>query len=235
MIRMEIWGERALFSRPEFKVERVTYDVITPSAARGILTALYWHPGMAWHVDRIYVLNPFSYTSIRRNEVKSVALASLIQRAMNGKEQPLMVNASSPSERSQRASMLLRDVHYVIEAHFSMTKKAAPTDSPEKFQSIIRRRLKKGQCYYEPYFGCREFPVSFQEWAGGDIQTTYPDEIIDLGHMLYDLDYSVPGRIRPLFFHAVLENGVLDLTKRRGGEPAGSVRGECAHGAPVAV
>ena len=153
-IKMEVWGDRALFTRPEMKVERVSYDVPTPSAARGMLEAVYYHPGLHWKIDRIYILNPIRFTNVRRNEVDSKILASDLRGVIQGSEKKLGIFTSNSIQ--QRASLMLRDVHYVIEAHFDMTDKASPEDNPGKFQDIIKRRLKRGQCYTQPYLGCRE-------------------------------------------------------------------------------
>ncbi len=206
MIQLEVWGDYALFSRPELKVERVSYDVPTPSAARGIVEAIYYHPGLQWHIDRIYVLNPIRFVSVRRNEVTSKISARNMRQAMQGGNQALYMAA--PQEIVQRASLLLQDVHYVIEAHFEMTPKASPSDNPGKFQDIVTRRMEKGQCFHTPYFGCREFPVRFGRWGGGPIKTI--GETRDLGLMLYDFDYTDPKNITPTYFRAKLENGVLD-------------------------
>ena len=206
MIELEVWGDYALFSRPELKVERVSYDVPTPSAARGIVEAIYYHPGLQWHIDRIYVLNPIRFVSVRRNEVTSKISARNMRQAMQGGNQALYMAA--PQEIVQRASLLLQDVHYVIEAHFEMTPKASPSDNPGKFQDIVTRRMEKGQCFHTPYFGCREFPVRFRRWGGGPIKTI--GETRDLGLMLYDFDYTDPKNITPTYFRAKLENGVLD-------------------------
>ena len=207
MIQLEVWGPYALFSRPELKVEKVSYDVPTPSAARGIVEAVYFHPGLRWYIDRIYVLNPISFTSIRRNEVLSKISARNVRQAAQGGRQELYLAA--PQEIVQRSSLLLQDVHYVIEAHFEMTSKAAPSDNPGKFQDIVTRRMEKGQCYTTPYLGCREFSASFRRWAGGPIKTI--KETRDLGLMLYDFDYTDPQNITPTYFRARLENGVLDV------------------------
>lgn len=206
MIQLEVWGDYALFSRPELKVERVSYDVPTPSAARGIVEAVYYHPGLQWHIDRIYVLNPIRFVSVRRNEVTSKISARNMRQAMQGGNQALYMAA--PQEIVQRASLLLQDVHYVIEAHFEMTPKASLSDNPGKFQDIVTRRMEKGQCFHTPYFGCREFPVRFRRWGGGPIKTI--GETRDLGLMLYDFDYTDPKNITPTYFRAKLENGVLD-------------------------
>lgn len=208
-VKVEVWGEYACFSRPELKVERMSYDVMTPSAARGLLDAIYFHPGLRWVVDAIHVLKPIQFTGIRRNEVKSVILASNVKKAMNGGDLPLYINTSADIQ--QRAATVLRDVHYVIDAHFVMTDKASPGDSEGKFCDIMRRRLEKGQCYHQPCFGTREFPAAFRKWQGGEITTAYPDEDRELGLMLYDMDYSNPENITPMFFRAKLERGVLHV------------------------
>ena len=207
MIRLEVWGPYALFSRPELKVEKVSYDVPTPSAARGMVEAVYFHPGLRWHIDRIYILNPISFTNIRRNEILSKISARNVRQAAQGGRQELYL--ATPQEIVQRSSLLLQDVHYVIEAHFEMTGKAAPSDNPGKFQDIVTRRMEKGQCFSTPYLGCKEFPASFRRWPGGQIRTI--DETRDLGLMLYDFDYTDPQNITPTYFRARLENGVLDV------------------------
>ena len=206
MIQLEVWGTYALFSRPELKVERVSYDVPTPSAARGIVESVYYHPGLTWIIDRIYVLNPIRFVSIRRNEVTDKISGSNVRQAAQGGGQPLYLVTSQ--KIVQRTSLLLQDVHYVIEAHFEMTDRAAPSDNPGKFQDIVTRRMERGQCFHTPYFGCREFPVSFRRWLGGPIPTI--DETRDLGLMLYDFDYSNPAAITPTYFRARLEHGVLN-------------------------
>ena len=215
-IQAEFWGPYACFTRPEMKVERVSYDVPTPSAARGMLEAVYWHPGILWHIDRIYVLNPIEgrqttegeieTMSLRRNEMSSKILASDLRAAMQGAKKELYIATSQ--ERQQRTALILKNVHYVVEAHFTLTDKAAPGDNPGKFQDIMKRRLDKGQCYHQPYFGCREFPAAFRRWVGGGVPTMPITR--DLGYMLYDMDYSDPENIHPTFFHAMLENGVLE-------------------------
>lgn len=208
-VKVRVWGDLALFSRPEMKVERCSYDVMTPSAARGILEAIYWHPGLRWIIDKIYVRRPIQFTSIRRNEVKSKISGSNVMTVMNGGSKPLYI--SSREDIVQRASILLREVDYVIEAHFEMTEQANAGDNPGKFKDIIMRRLKRGECYHMPYFGCREFPAHFKLFEEEDVDTAYTNEVRELGYMLFDMDYSDPENIQPMFFRAVLENGVLDV------------------------
>lgn len=209
-VKVRVWGDYALFTRPEMKVERCSYDVMTPSAARGILEAIYWHPGMRWVIDYIYVKKPIRFTSIRKNEVKSKILASNVLPVYNGNFKPLYI--SSKADIVQRASLLLSDVEYVIEAHFEMTDKANESDNPGKFKDIIRRRLKRGECFHTPYFGCREFPVKFSLCEEEEICTAYEnEEERDLGYMLYDMDYSDPDNIQPMFFRAIMKKGIIDV------------------------
>ena len=208
-VKVEVWGDYALFSRPELKVERVSYDVMTPSAARGLLEAIYWHPGMRWIIDKIYVLNPIRFTNIRRNEVSAVLSSAKAKAAMAGSKEELYICTQDYIQ--QRAAMVLQDVHYVIEAHFVLTEKASPGDNAGKFCEIMRRRLEKGQCYHKPCFGTREFPVHFRPWQGGEPQTAYPNENRELGFMLYDMDYTDSENIHPQFFRATLQRGVLDV------------------------
>lgn len=207
-IKVEVWGDYACYSRPEMKVERVSYDVMTPSAARGLLEAVFWHPGMRWIIDRIHVCAPIRFTNIRRNEVKDTISARTAKNAMERGES---IYLAAPESIQQRAAMVLRDVHYVIEAHFEMTNKASPTDNPGKFQEIMRRRLEKGQFYHQPCFGVREFPANFKICT--EIPPC-PEELKgqkDLGWMLLDMDYSDPESIRPCFFRATLNNGILEV------------------------
>lgn len=209
-VRLEAWGDYACFTRPEMKVERVSYDVMTPSAARGILEAIFWHPGMKYVIDRIHVLSPIAFANIRRNEVKSKVSASAVYEHMTGGGKNLYLNTSEDIQ--QRAAMILQNVRYVIEAHFELVPdKMGAGDSVGKFSEMLKRRIEKGQCYHRPYFGCREFPVQFQMWKEKDIPTAYPNETRDLGFMLYDMDYRDQQNIRPMFFRAKLENGILDL------------------------
>lgn len=206
-IKMEVWGEYACFTRPEMKVERVSYDVPTPSAARGMVESVYYHPGLKWHVDKIYVCKPIRFTNILRNEVASKISARNVLTEANGKKRSYI---DRNADIQQRATTMLRDVHYVIEAHFEMTDQANPSDNPGKFQDIVKRRLRSGQAYMQPYLGCRECTAHFRLWEGGDIPTI--DETRDLGYMLYDMEYSDPENIQPMFFRAQMVHGVIDLT-----------------------
>ena len=234
---IEVWGDYACFTRPEMKTERVSYDMITPSAARGLVEAIYWHPGLRYTVDRIYLLKPFGldpvdeasteeytqrpirFTNIRRNEVKSTLSARSARTVMERGKGELYLCTSDDIQ--QRAALLLRDVRYVIEAHFDMTSQAAPGDNPGKFQDIVKRRIKKGQFYHQPCFGCREFPAHFR-WC--EELPPCPKELLgerDLGWILYDMDYTNPEDIRPLFFRGTLRDGVLEVPARESGEVRG--------------
>lgn len=208
-ISLEVWGDYACFSRPEMKVERVSYDVMTPSAARGLIEAIFWHPGLRWVIERIQVCAPIRFTNIRRNEVKDVISARTVKTAMEQGRGELYL--ATPNSIQQRAAMVLKDVRYVIDAHFELTDKAAPSDNAGKFQEMTRRRIEKGQFYHQPCFGVREFPAHFQMCAE---RPTCPDELKgerDLGWMLLDMDYSDPANIRPKFFRAVMRDGVIEV------------------------
>lgn len=206
-IRMEVWGDYACFTRLEAKADRVSYDVPTPSAARGMVESVYYHPGLEWKIDKIFVLAPIVFTNLRRNEVKSKVQKKTAYDAMTGNPIPLYLEAFNDIE--QRTTVMLKDVHYVIEAHFNMTNRANAGDNKGKFQDIVKRRLRKGACYSQPYLGTRECTAHFRLWQDGHIPTI--QETRDLGIMLYDVNYSDPNNIHPMFFRARMENGVIDL------------------------
>ncbi|MDR2753616.1 MAG: type I-C CRISPR-associated protein Cas5c [Oscillospiraceae bacterium] len=208
-IKVAVWGDYALFTRPEMKVERVSYDVMTPSAARGIIEAVYWKPAIKWVIDKIAVCEPIRFTNIRRNEVKEKITGSRVRTAMTNGELPEPIVAAKAIQ--QRAAMVLKDVCYSIEAHFELTGKAGETDTKEKHYNIALRRLQKGQCYHQPCFGCREFPAKFA-LADALPHKAPIAESRDLGYMLYDMDFLDKEDIQPTFFRARLQNGVLDLT-----------------------
>ena len=202
---LEVWGDYALFSRPEMKVERVSYDVITPSAARGILEAIYWHPSIRYKVLRIFVLNKIKFANIRRNEVTKKISATNVKKFIKSKKGELYLATSE--KRTQRFSMVLKDVHYVIEALIETNN-----ENLIKTYNILERRLIKGQCYHTPYFGTREFPANFKLCENiCKIKTAYSNEVRDLGFMLYDMDYSDKNNIRPIFFRAKMENGIINV------------------------
>jgi CRISPR-associated protein Cas5d len=208
-IMLKVTGDYACFTRPEMKVERVSYDVMTPSAARGILEAIYWKPAIRWKIDRIHVLNQIQFDNIRRNEVEGVISAEKVRNAMKGSDAKLFLDSSA--NRQQRASYLLRDVSYCIDAHFELTGKAGSDDTVEKHYNIALRRMRKGQCFHQPYFGCREFPVTF-ELVEGDIPCScYAGTYRDLGFMLYDINFD--NQMNPIFFRAEMQDGVIDIER----------------------
>ncbi len=208
-IAIRICGEYALFTRPEMKVERVSYDVITPSAARGIIEAVYWKPAIRWEIDRIRVLNEIQFTNIRRNEVSDKISTREAERRMNGATEPFFIDATA--QRQQRAAMVLRNVDYIIEAHFVLTDRAGPEDTVEKHYNIVLRRLRKGQYHHAPCLGTREFPARVELVEGNPIPASPLKGTRDLGWMLYDLDFTNPKDIQPKFFRAELRDGLLDL------------------------
>jgi len=204
-VKLKVWGDFACFTRPEMKVERVSYDVMTPSAARGVLEAIYWKPAFRWVVDSIQVLNPIRFDSVRRNEVGAKLPLGAITRAMNYGTSS--VELLIEEERQQRAALVLRDVAYVIEAHFEFT--GEEDRNPAKHQEIFERRAGRGQCFQQPYLGCREFPASFELLeTGAQPESSLAGER-DLGWMLLDLDYG--DEIHPRFFHAMMRNGLITV------------------------
>ncbi|SKA67871.1 type I-C CRISPR-associated protein Cas5c [Desulfobaculum bizertense] len=215
-IKLRVSGDFACFSRPEMKVERVSYDVITPSAARGILEAIYWKPAIRWIIDRIHVINPIRFTNFRRNEVENKIPFNNITKTMKRGEGQLVQFADK--ERQQRASMLLRDVEYVLEAHFEATG-TGDGGNTGKHADIFRRRAEKGQCFHRPYLGCREFPCDFALLTGDTPATriSSPAESTrDLGFMLWDIDFAHNNT--PMFFHARMENGIVDIPQPNSSE-----------------
>jgi CRISPR-associated protein Cas5d len=206
-IKLRVWGDYACFTRPEMKVERVSYDVMTPSAARGILEAIHWKPAIRWVIDKIHVLRPIKFDNVRRNEVSSKIPKPNPETAMrDGKRLYFLVDDGS--NRQQRATTLLRDVEYVIEAHFELTEQAGADDNEGKHQSIFNRRAKNGQFYHQPCLGCREFPASFElledEVPASHYVGQQPKE---LGYMLLDIDFA--NDMTPLFFKAIMEDGII--------------------------
>jgi CRISPR-associated protein Cas5d len=206
-VRLKIFGDYACFTRPEMKSERVSYDVPTPSAVRGILEALHWKPAITWRVDAVHVMRPIRFESIRRNELASKAPVGTIRSVMkNGGAFPAVF---IEEDRQQRASLVLKEVEYYVEAHFVLTDKAGPDDAPGKHLDIFNRRLAKGQVYHRPCLGCREFPAFVEpaESVPPSPLAALPDGNRDLGWMLYDLDYATDHT--PMFFRANLEKGVM--------------------------
>lgn len=213
-IKLHIWGDYACFTRPEMKVERVSYDVITPSAARGILDAIHWKPAIRWVIDKIHVLQPVRFESIRRNEVGSKISASKIKTAMRSQStHGLYLLADDSTERQQRASTILRNVAYIIEAHFELTDLATEEDNEGKHLDTFNRRSRKGQCFQQPCMGVREFPAYFsliEPAAPLPVSELTPEQKNrDLGWMLHDIDFA--NGMMPHFFKAELKDGVITV------------------------
>ena len=212
-IKVLAQGPRACFTRPEMKAERVSYDVITPSAARGLVEAVYWKPAIRWHIDRIEVLNEIRFDTFRRNELGGKLSYRNAKTAMERGEE---VYEAANDDRQQRATMYLRDVAYLIDAHFTLTDRAGEDDTVQKHYNIALRRLRKGQCFNQPYFGCREFPASLSLVEGSD---EGPESFYagsgerDLGFMLYDIDFD--HDMEPQFFRAAMRDGVIDVARAR--------------------
>lgn len=211
--RLYVRGRNALFTRPESKAERVSYDVPTPSAARGILEAIHWKPAFRWVIDRIHVLNPIRFESIRRNEVsvKAPKPKTICMAARNGQASSLVINAAEV--REQRMSLMLADVAYVIEAHPELTERAGD-DTVMKHLAIFERRAAKGQCFQQPCLGCREFPAWFSllpEGAPLPASALVGDAPRDLGWMLYDIDYA--NDMASLFYRPRLEAGIINVER----------------------
>lgn len=205
-VKLFVSGDYACFTRPEMKVERVSYDVMTPSAARGILEAIHWKPAIRWVVDAIHVLKPIRFQSIRRNEVGHKASVVSIRKAMNSgdlSDLTLIVD----EDRQQRAATVLAQVEYSIEAHFDLTAHAGVEDNDGKHLDTFNRRARRGQCFHQPCLGTREFPAHFRLIEPDEPIPRAIDETRDLGFMLYDIDHA--GDRSSLFFRARLENGVM--------------------------
>lgn len=225
-IILEVYGDYALFSRPEMKVERVSYDVITPSAARGILEAIYWKPQIRWIINRITVINPIRFTNIRRNEISKKAsspTAALVAEGGNGS-----LGIYVDEERQQRASLLLREVRYIIHASVHILdprierdgEKAPVNEAAGKHLEMFKRRARKGQAFQQPYFGCREFPVCFTLHEDERTLPMPHDSLVgekDLGFMLHDLEFDQNAKTKavksttPHFFRAQMKNGIIEV------------------------
>ena len=209
-ILVRFWGELAAFNRPELSVERYSYDIMTPSAARAMLEAIYWHPPMVWHIRRIYVECPIRFTNVRRNEVSKKISVSDLYSAARGSDKPIFIDRREAIQ--QRAATVLRDVSYVVEANFTLIpEKMNADDSAEKFYAIFCNRARRGRCFTQPYFGCREFPASFELIEENSRQPQPISESRDLGIMLFDMDFSDTSNIKPMFFHAEMVKGVVDV------------------------
>jgi CRISPR-associated protein Cas5d len=209
-ITVRIRGDYALFTRPEMKVERVSYDVITPSAARGVIEAMYWKPAIRWVIDKIHVLNEIEFTNIRRNEVSEKTSTRIAIQRMQGSNEPFFIDVTA--NRQQRAALVLKNVDYLVEAHFELTDQAGEEDTPDKHYNIVLRRLRKGQYFHAPYLGTREFGAQVELAEEQPLPPSKLSGDRDLGWMLYDLDFQDPDDIKPQFFKAHMQDGVIDLT-----------------------
>lgn len=210
-VSVRVRAPLACFTRPELKTERVSYEVMTPSAARGVFDAILWKPAIVWRIERISVLAPIAFTSIRRNEINHKISSDSAQSWMKGTQRPEPYFADDAANRAQRHTLALRDVDYVIDGYFEITDRRGADDNVQKFEEMFARRVAKGQCFHRPYLGCREFAADFGPADG------HPRPISltrALGRMLYDVDYR-SGK-RPLFFDARLVDGVLEVPPWRG-------------------
>lgn len=203
-VEVKVWGKYACFTRPEMKVERVSYEVMTPSAARGVLEAIFWKPEFQWHIREIRVLRDVRFFSIRRNEVSTRASYRAAQSWQTSGEGGYFAD----EDRTQRHTLALRDVAYVIAADVAVRPGVA--EDPAKYRDIFRRRAARGQCYIMPYLGCREFTANFAPAESSDRPIERSE---DLGRMLFDIDYATDGsgRGNPRFFEARLDGGVLRI------------------------
>jgi len=204
IMRLRAKGPYACFTRPELKVERVSYPVITPSAARGLFEAVVWKPAISWHIHRIVVEREIKFISVRRNEVNSkVSIPSVATIENGGQIRQYYIE----DDHTQRNTVALSDVQYVIDASFTLTGQAGAGDNISKFVDMFQRRLEKGQYFHHPYFGCREFTADVMPV----IETLKPiEDNRDLGLMMLDIDYG-DEKFRPVFFRACLQNGILEV------------------------
>lgn len=233
---LEVWGDYACFTRPEMKVERVSYDVMTPSAARAIFEAILWKPAIRWNVVKIEVLNPIKWISVRRNEVGKTVPAPTAKQMAGVLGVPMGIFIED--ERQQRAGLFLRDVRYRIHGYFDFispehrkeNRSALPElwadveeqagivkmdETAAKYAAMFERRAKKGQCFHRPYLGCREFACDFRLINPEEKPTEPINETRDLGYMLYDMDFEQDlNNPPPLFFRAQMEKGVINTDRR---------------------
>lgn len=217
---LEVWGDYACFTRPEMKVERMSYNVITPSAARAIFEAVFWKPAIVWHITKIEVLNSIRWGSVRRNELGVIAQLPSKNQMKDTFDDALGI--AIEDNRQQRATLLLKDVRYRLHAYFDFIPpemrgegQTSLDETPAKYAAMFERRAKNGQCFHRPYLGCREFPCYFTLVDETSFYDRVPiQEDSDFGWMLYDLDYSIPENILPEFFHATMKKGVIDTDRR---------------------
>lgn len=225
---LEVWGDMACFTRPEMKVERVSYDVITPSAARAVFEAIFWKPAIEWRVKKIEVLNPIKWTSVRRNEIGSL---------MSHRSDGIYIEEA----RQQKAGLLLKDVHYRITAELvfiPMRNRAElfaeegrslvdakeqemmrADENPGKYNAMFERRARKGQCFTQPYLGCREFSASFKLVESPLNERLQPiSESKDLGFMLFDMDFTNKNNPQAMFYRVNMNNGVIHVPEKESEE-----------------
>ncbi len=206
-VSLRVWGDFACFTRPEMKVERVSYDVMTPSAARGILEAIYWKPDIRWVIRKIYVLKPIRFTNIRRNELGGVGPSERTLKSYLTGEKTTALAQVIEDDRQQRAATILQDVEYLIDAYYEIL---SGNDPPQKHYEMFKRRASKGQCFHRPYLGCREFAADF-DWHEGEAPAI-PDSLSgerELGFMLHDIDFK--DDMTPHFFRATMNDGVIKV------------------------
>lgn len=211
-IQILVQGSRACFTRPEMKAERVSYDVITPSAARGIIESVYWKPEIRWYVDKITVLNEVKFDTLKRNEVDGKLSYGAAKKAVGASE---AVELAASEKRVQRLTTYLRDVAYLISYHFVLADGSHNEEAESKHYNIVLRRLKKGQHFCQPVLGCREFPASVSLAGKGDAPRSFYEDTPerDFGFVLYDLDFSNQESPTPLFYRAVMRHGVIDVAR----------------------
>ncbi len=213
---LEVTGDYACFTRPEMKVERVSYDVITPSAARAVFEAIFWKPAIRWQVRRIEVLRPVRWMNLRRNEVASKISVNNVQQAMTAGEGDLAIYADDSNQRQQRAALLLRDVAYRLHADLAVLPNCHDPQSPQKFFAMFERRAQNGQCVNQPYLGCREFDARMRLVTSPEAEPPPIAETRDLGWMLHDLDFTHPTDPQPVFFRAQMTAGVIEVDAAEG-------------------
>jgi CRISPR-associated protein Cas5d len=228
LLRLKVWGDNACFTRPEMKVERVSYDVMTPSAARGILEAILWKPAIRWRVEQIDVLKPIRFGSVRGNESSgsgasrpAIRWESVRRNEVGCVMSPRTDGIFVEGQRQQRAGLFLRDVAYTIHAWFELTEKAGPEDTTIKFQEMFLRRAEKGQCFHRPYLGCREFSAHFEPVFHDQPLPEPISESRELGYMLHDIfhdngkdkngEHYCNEGCSPRFFRASLESGRMKI------------------------
>lgn len=211
---LHTWGDYACFTRPEAKGERMSYEVITPSAARAVFESIFWKPAVRWHVRRIEVLRPIRWINLRRNEVKSKASVTAIESAMTtGRD--VAIYADDTDERVQRAGLFLKDVAYRLHADMEVRADRTDGEPPQKYHAMFERRARAGQCVNQPYLGCREFAAHFRLVEPGEAVEAPIELSKDLGWMLHDMDFSRPDDPQPVFFPAELVNGVMEVVQER--------------------